>query len=186
MLLPEDSFIEQVDGDTIAADVEISRALSILSKIVSGSTAEIIHDQLNPLSLFLWNLIFFQRATKRSIELTKSLLSVYIKSGNPEDAICYLVDNSLPDGEKLWDFGNGPNGGVEIRKKNSKRIHSMESQLDSLDYIEERIGMIIEFIDEMNEGSLQKLFLRIFRRWLVNRNHTSSDPFRYYLTYDCS
>ncbi|KAK9368090.1 hypothetical protein V1509DRAFT_624227 [Lipomyces kononenkoae] len=181
-----DSFTPECDlngeTDVIVSDIELSKALNRLLQLVRSSPPDIIDALLAPVFYSLWALVCFQKRTKRVTDTTMSLMSVYIKTGSPEEKIDSLVNRIHYDGEDRWRYGNGENGQVEIRRRQNtytelKAESDLKTGLEGIENVEERIDLLLELIGRLDKVSLRKVFLTTVRRWLVNRKDSTSDPF---------
>ncbi|KAK9373537.1 uncharacterized protein V1513DRAFT_449016 [Lipomyces chichibuensis] len=169
-------------GDVLVSDTELTKAINRLSQLVRNSPPDTIEVLQSPVFYSLWALACFQRRTKRATDVTMSLLSVYIKTGRPDEKIDSLVHSIYYDGDDGWRYGNGENGQIEIRKR-AKTYTELVAEndlifgLEGIDNLEQRIDLVMELIDGLDMVSLRKIFLKTVRRWLVKRKDSTSDPF---------
>ncbi|KAK9487434.1 hypothetical protein V1527DRAFT_460553 [Lipomyces starkeyi] len=170
------------ESDVLVSDTELSKAINRLSQLVRNSPPDTIEVLQSPVFYSLWALACFQKRTMRATDVTMSLLSVYIKTGRPDEKIDSLVHRIYYDGDDGWRYGNGENGQIEIRKRGKTYTelvaeNDLISGLQGIDNLEQRIVLLMELIDGLDKICLRKIFFKTVRRWLVKRKDSASDPF---------
>ncbi|KAK9450629.1 uncharacterized protein V1518DRAFT_411274 [Limtongia smithiae] len=173
-----DSGEEQILVD----DITLSRALLRLSQLVRSSESTSIDTLITPIFKSLWALLCFQNQSKRPIELTRSLILVYVKAGNSVTRLRLVIQDISYDGEKDWKYADGDNGEVEIRKRgitytDLEQENRLKLGEEGVATLSERVSLLMKFVDDLDDSSLRKLFLSIARAWLALRKVPDADPF---------
>ncbi|KAK7205494.1 hypothetical protein BZA70DRAFT_295279 [Myxozyma melibiosi] len=167
------------EKDVLVSDTDLTKAISRLSLLIRSADPETTSNLLSSLVHSLWGLMCFQKKTSRSVDLAKSLLSIYIKMGDADSIIEDLVSHLYYDGEKNWKFGDGDSGGVEIRKRGlvGTSQSDMQAGLVGIDELDMRVGLLMDLINEVEKAALRSIFLKTVRRWLARRREVEADPF---------
>ncbi|KAK9461540.1 uncharacterized protein V1516DRAFT_648663 [Lipomyces oligophaga] len=168
-------------GVAIVTDIALSTALLRLARLVRGLAPDIYDQLLSPIALNLWALLCFQRQTRRSTEVVKNLIVVYIKFSDPVSRISLLIDNAFFSGAE-WRFADGETGQVELRK--TSHTYSELSRLnlefgldtvESVDIVDLRVELLLELFEHLDRAAMKTEFIKTLRRWLAKRKD-SSEP----------
>ncbi|KAK9481022.1 hypothetical protein V1514DRAFT_288056 [Lipomyces japonicus] len=169
--------ISESASELVLPDKQLAITLSRISSIIRNSPPDIVLELLKPVYLSLWRLIGFQKQTKRSIEQTKSLLLVYIKTHADSASVMFELTQTVHnESGKTFEFANGVDGGVEIRRFKPV-FRDLGHEIDSIGQIEQQSEIILDIVKELDKTSVRNLFLKCFRQWLNDRNDNEADPF---------
>ncbi|KAK9471988.1 uncharacterized protein V1510DRAFT_366745 [Dipodascopsis tothii] len=168
----------RTNSGILVAENELDATMLRLSTIIKYSPTSLSRRILESTHKVIWLLACFKQKSKRSMELEKSLLTVYIKSGDPGEILSKLIDDIAYDGNEHWLFASGGHGGVEIRPRVGQSIE--QTRIGILDQIDDRLEIIFSLVSSNDEGSLREVFLIMFRRWLAKKREQDPDPVRMY------
>ncbi|KAI5804161.1 hypothetical protein DFH27DRAFT_395193 [Peziza echinospora] len=177
------NFEEETEMEAIVPENMLMSTLTTLALLLNSHPTPLIPEKLlKPVLLPLWGLMCTSKERKKStewIQLSNKLLVSYIKAEGagitptptsmkdktPIESILYNIGFIGGEG---WEFGNGAEGGLEIRKKGGKDGKGALG-------MEEVDGRVLEFMnlikevggDDEGQGKIiAGLFLHILNDWL--------------------
>ncbi|KAF8474607.1 hypothetical protein BDZ91DRAFT_674570 [Kalaharituber pfeilii] len=190
ILIP-DAPVKNEDLAPLVPERILLTTLTTLSLLLECHPTPLIPEKLlKPAVLPLWGLMCTAKEKKkiaRWVELPRTLLISYIKTAGakvtfyptsmgektPLEAILY---NMGYIGGKGWEFGNGENGGVEIRLRGK----DAKLGIEAVDGRIQEFFNLIQDVQVVEEGStIAELFLHILNDWLgFGGGNMEEDPVR--------
>ncbi|RPA72420.1 hypothetical protein BJ508DRAFT_419463 [Ascobolus immersus RN42] len=165
----------QDDIKPVVSENDLHQALENIAIIsTSHPTPSIPNKLLTPIMLPLWGLYIFSLATKKGGDwssTSRGLIVGWMKSLSAEMAsntsrgyepFRNLLHNISFSGRDGWEFGSGPEGGIEIRR--AEEIGRLDTAT-----IDTRVEEFMAILEEVNKEFIGPMFLDVLREWLAEQ-----------------
>ncbi|KAI1553246.1 repeatmulti-domain protein [Pyrenophora tritici-repentis] len=167
----------------VVQEADLKIALRRLDAIVfSYSHVGLIKRLISPVLLSLWALLNYTESrpllNKEWGALANSILSRYMEIACDVNQIDNIATNLFWNGDILWTFGPGSEGGVEIRRRlreKKKDVGSMESIVEQISNLDDRVSLLVSLLSEAKipDEVAGSIFLHTTRRWLAPEESTA-------------
>jgi hypothetical protein len=162
----------------LVQDYELELALKRLFAIASSySHAGSLKRLLSPVLLSAWALLNYAHerpaVNRKWIVLSKSILTRYMSIVCEPNQIYQIATNLFWDGDAMWSFKPGSQGGVEIRRRSEddQNPNNMNNILARIGSLGSRIGLLVSLLDDAKapDEAIGAIFLQATQRWLSPR-----------------
>ncbi|KAE8851827.1 hypothetical protein PTNB73_00844 [Pyrenophora teres f. teres] len=161
----------------VVKEADLKIALQRLNAIASSySHAGLIKRLISPVLLPLWALINYTKTkpllNKEWSALANAIFSRYMEIACDVNQVDNIATNLFWDGDILWTFEPGSEGGVEIRRRSRERKHamgSMKSIIEQTSNLDDRVSLLVSLLSEARipDEVAGSIFLNATRRWLA-------------------
>ncbi|KAJ4296611.1 hypothetical protein N0V90_006658 [Kalmusia sp. IMI 367209] len=162
-------------GQVIVDEQDLRLALRRLATIASSySHPGLLKRLVGPIILPLWALLTHASSRpsldKGWSELSRAIMLRYLSLACEVPRVSTVSNNIFWDGEPLWKFDPGSQGGIEIRSRaqNSDDIGDMGGILVKMSKIDQYVGLLVSLLVDANiEDSVAgAIFIQSTRKWL--------------------
>lgn len=172
-----------IKNNVIVLEQSLKLALKRLSVLaLSYSHAGLLQRLVGPLLLPLWALLNYAKARslleKDWTLLPQSILSRYLVIACDARHVDMIATNLFWDGDALWTFQPGSDGGVEIRQRGTEghgigEVNDIFSRLDALDT---RVSLLVSLLVDAKvpDEVASSVFLLASKRWLHPQQTTKT------------
>jgi hypothetical protein len=191
---PSGSMNRIVDGCVLVQEQDLQVAMKRLSVIaLSHSHAGLSKRLLGPVILSVWAILNYAQERpaldKEWSLLAQSILTRYIALSCDAIQIDKIATHIFWDGDEMWAFKPGSQGGIEIRQRSSedRGITEMNSVLVRVGSLDGRVSLLVSLLADAKapDDVIGTIFLQVTKRWLSPlrgtklawANELDDDPF---------
>jgi len=173
-----------MSGQVLVSEQVLRRSLRRLASIATSySHAGLLKRLLGPVLTPLWALLNYTSSRpsleKEWTELAHTILLRYLKLACEPQRIDNISSSLFWDGESLWTFGPGSEGGVEIRRRapDGSNTAGIEDILSRIATMDQRINLLVSLLVEarIEDQMAGAIFLQTVKKWLTP-DSSSSKP----------
>jgi hypothetical protein len=168
---------QKMSGQVLVSEQDLRRSLRRLASIASSySHSGLLKRLVGPVLTSLWAMINYTSSRpsldKEWTGLARTILLRYLSIACEPPRIGNISSNLFWDGDNLWTYCPGSEGGVEIRRRihdggsNTAGIENILSRIETLD---QRIRLLVSLLVEakIEDHVAGAIFLQTVKKWLT-------------------
>lgn len=175
--------LKSTAGEVVVDERNLRLTLSRLATIASSySHPGLLKRLVGPIILPLWGLLTYASSRpsldKGWLELPRAILLRYLTLACEAPRISTISKNLFWDGEPLWTFAPGSEGGIELRKRTQAKdnIDDMGGLLVQMANVEQFVDLLVSMLVDANidDSIAGAIFIQSTKQWLSPELQTTA------------